>query len=230
MLTKELLVSRRPNGPRLLVYGAGVHAQVVIETIHRQGRYEIAGLLDDDPAVTGRTVLGIPVLGGAERATELWADGVTHCFVAIGDNRQRRRKVEELLALGFELATVIDPTAIVLSQVRIGAGALVLGHGHIGVNAALGTGCLVSVSCVVGHDCVLGDYVHLTPGVLLGGNVRIGEQSFLGLGCSVLPRLRIGHRVTVGAGAAVVRDLPDNVVAAGIPARVIHDIESEGAG
>jgi sugar O-acyltransferase (sialic acid O-acetyltransferase NeuD family) len=223
-------VSRRHNRPRLLVYGAGVHAQVVIETIHRQGRYALVGLLDDDPAVTGRTVLGIPVLGGAERAAELWADGVTHCFVAIGDNHRRRLKVEELLGLGFELATVIDPTAIVLSRVRIAPGTLVLGHCHIGVNTALGTGCLISVSCVVGHDCVLREYAHLTPGVLLGGNVRVGEQSFLGLGCSVLPGLRIGHRVTVGAGAAVICNLPDDVVAAGVPARVIRYIKSEEAG
>ncbi len=223
-------MSRSGTRPRLLVYGAGVHAQVVIETIRRQDQYELTGLLDDDPAVVGRNVLGIPVLGGVDRAPELRADGVTHCFVAIGDNHQRRLKAEELVALGFGLATVIDPTAIVLSQVRIGAGALVLGHCHIGVNTALGTGCLVSVSCVIGHDCVVGDYAHLTPGVLLGGNVHIGEQTFLGLGCSVLPGLCIGHRVTVGAGAAVVRDLPDNVVAVGVPARAIRYINREEAG
>ncbi len=223
-------MSRRPNRPRLLVYGAGAHAQVVVETIRRQGKYEFAGLLDDDPAAVEGTVLGLPVLGGVERAAGLRADGVTHCFVAIGDNHRRRLKAEELLTLGFELATVIDPTAIVLGQVRIGAGTLVLGHCHIGVNTALGTGCLISVSCVVGHDCVLGDYAHLTPGVLLGGNVHIGDQSFLGLGCSVLPGLRVGRGATVGAGAAVVRDLPDNVVAAGVPARVMRYLNREEAG
>jgi sugar O-acyltransferase (sialic acid O-acetyltransferase NeuD family) len=207
--------------PQLFVYGAGYHTQVVIETIRRQARYDIVGLLDDDPDKTGQTVLGIPILGGKDELPALLAAGVHFCFVAVGDNGDRRQIQKELAHLGFESVCVVDPTAIVLSEVAIGRGTLVLDHSHVGVGSSLGEGCLVSVGTVVGHDCSLGDYVHLTPGVLLGGHVRVGEESFVGLGASVLPGVTVGQRVTVGAGTVVIRDLPDDVVVAGVPARIL---------
>jgi len=124
--------------------------------------------------------------------------------------------------MGFELVSVIDPTAIILSGVSIGPGTLVLGYSYVGVDVRLGQACILSMNCLVGHDSSLGDYVHLTPGVRFGGNVNIGEESFVGLGAVVLPGVHIGRRVTVGAGAAVTRDLPDGVVAAGVPAEILH--------
>jgi len=215
-------VQAQSNKPRLFVYGAGKHSQVVVETIRRQGRYELLGLVDDDLAKKGRDMLGVPILGGHEQLASLLAAGVRHCFIAVGDNHARHQAMEELLRLGFEPITVVDPTAIVLAQTSLGPGTLILGHCHVGVNSVLGKACIISVSSMVGHDCCLEDYVHLTPGVLLGGNVRIGEESFLGLGTGVLPNVCIGRRVIVGAGAAVIRDLPDDVVAAGVPARILR--------
>jgi len=208
--------------PTLFIYGAGGHAKIVIETIKRQGRHNIVGLLDDDPREKGRELLGCQVLGGQEILDELQTAGVHRCFVAIGNNEARHQKSEDLLNMGFELVSVIDPTAIILSGVSIGPGTLVLGYSYVGVDVRLGQACILSMNCLVGHDSSLGDYVHLTPGVRFGGNVNIGEESFVGLGAVVLPGVHIGRRVTVGAGAAVTRDLPDGVVAAGVPAEILH--------
>jgi serine acetyltransferase len=49
----------------------------------------------------------------------------------------------------------------------------------------------------------------------------VGERSWIGIGASVIQQIRIGVDVTVGAGAAVVRDLPDGVTAVGVPGRVL---------
>lgn len=76
------------------------------------------------------------------------------------------------------------------------------------------------------HDTKLGDYSTLNPGVNLAGNVSIGEGCYLGIGCSVIQSITIGPWTTVGAGAAVTRDLPANVTAVGVPARVIKTKET----
>lgn len=58
-------------------------------------------------------------------------------------------------------------------------------------------------------------------GVSKIGKVSIGDEVFVGHGTIILPNVRIGNRVVVGAGSVVTKDIPDNSVAAGNPARVI---------
>ncbi len=53
--------------------------------------------------------------------------------------------------------------------------------------------------------------------------VSIGAGSWLGTNAVVLPGVSIGRHVAVGAGSVVTADLPDGVVAAGVPARIIKD-------
>lgn len=58
-------------------------------------------------------------------------------------------------------------------------------------------------------------------GVSHVGKVTIGDEVFIGHGTIILPNVRVGSRVVVGAGSVVTKDIPDNSVAAGNPARVI---------
>jgi len=61
--------------------------------------------------------------------------------------------------------------------------------------------------------------VHVGPGARLAGNVSVYEGAFLGIGSCVVPGCRIGEWATVGAGGVVVGEIPEGVVAKGIPAR-----------
>jgi acetyltransferase-like isoleucine patch superfamily enzyme len=73
---------------------------------------------------------------------------------------------------------------------------------------------------------VLGNGVHIGPGAVLSGCVEVGECSFVGAGAVVLPRIKIGRNVTIGAGAVVTKDVRENCVAYGNPARVAREIEA----
>ena len=70
---------------------------------------------------------------------------------------------------------------------------------------------------VLAHDAS----TQIPLGVSKVGRVIIGDKVFVGQGSIILPNTRIGSRVIVGAGSVVSRDIPDNSVAAGNPARVI---------
>ena len=78
-------------------------------------------------------------------------------------------------------------------------------------------------------DCVIGKNCTMLPGTVIGNKhfdsenepVEIGDNCYFGLGVKVFGRVKIGNNVTIGANAVVTKDIPDNAVAGGIPAKVI---------
>lgn len=101
-----------------------------------------------------------------------------------------------------------------------------------------GSGIVGHLEIVVGDDVWTGHHVYITDQnhgyhdldlpiskqVMPERPVSIGSGSWLGHGTVVLPGATIGRHVVVGANSVVTGDLPDNCVAAGVPARVIKHL------
>jgi sugar O-acyltransferase (sialic acid O-acetyltransferase NeuD family) len=204
----------------IFLFGAGGHGRVVYDVIERQTRYEVVVVLDDAAERAG-TLFAIPVTPGS-RVPELARAGPRMGIVAIGDNRQRAGVVRRLAAAGLGFVTAVDPSAQIGRDVTLGPGTVVMPGVVVNVGTRIGTHVILNTSCSVDHDCRIESVAHLAPGVRLGGQCTVGEATHVGIGASVIQGIRIGARVTVGAGAAVVADLPDDVVAVGVPARVVR--------
>ena len=87
----------------------------------------------------------------------------------------------------------------------------------------IGRHVILNLDCTVGHDAVVEDFVTSRPASTSPGNVAIGVGCDLGTGATLIQGVTIGHWTTVGAGAVVVRDLPANVTAVGVPAQPIKE-------
>jgi sugar O-acyltransferase (sialic acid O-acetyltransferase NeuD family) len=183
--------------------------------------YREIAFIDDDPARHGMRVLGLPVLGGSEELASLLSDR-DELFIAIGNNSLRADAWRRVQPLDPRLATLLHPSATVSRFARVGKGTLAMPRVVINAGARIGTNCIVNTGAIVEHDCVVQDYVHLSPAVSIGGGARVEEASHLGMGAIVLPGVRIGCHSVVGAGCAVLHDLPSGVVAVGVPARIIR--------
>jgi len=206
----------------LVLIGAGGHARVVLDIVRQAARYDIIGLLDRNSALHGTSLDGVPVLGGDDRIEVLRQQGVTHALVAIGDNETRCRLAAGLTARGFSLATAIHPKAIVAPDVSVGAGTVMMAGVVVNPGASIGENAIVNTGATVDHDCTIGACAHIAPGVHLGGGVRVGRLTLVGIGASVIQYKTIGCNVVVGTGAAVIHDVPDNVLVVGVPARVVR--------
>jgi UDP-perosamine 4-acetyltransferase len=87
----------------------------------------------------------------------------------------------------------------------------------------IGDQCIINTRALVEHDCVLEDGVEIGPGAVLCGRVHIGKNSWIGANATIKQRLIIGENSIIGAGSVVVTDIPSNVVAVGVPAKVISE-------
>lgn len=206
--------------PELIVWGAGGHARVVADIVRCAGRYAILGFIDDlQPRRAGETFDGAPILGGRDALAEHRG---AHVIVAFGNCPARLDAAQFAVGHGLQLAKAIHPSAVIAASARIGAGTVVAANAVVNPGAIIGENVIVNTAASVDHDCAIGDGAHLCPGVRLAGNVRVGEATWIGIGASVVDGVTIGRGARIGAGAVVVGDLPDGVVAYGVPARVVR--------
>lgn len=206
----------------IYVIGAGGHGKVVIDILRAMGKVT-AGVLDDNPACRDRQLLGIPVLGG----TNLLIAGQTYkLIVAIGNNATRRALVEKLERKHkIEWITAIHPQTIIAPSVQIGAGCMICAGAVIQPDTIIGRHTIINTATNVDHDNKIGEFVHIAPGCSLTGAVSVGENAFIGAGSTIIPGIHIGNSSIVGAGSAVIRDVAPGSTVAGIPAKLLTQIQ-----
>jgi sugar O-acyltransferase (sialic acid O-acetyltransferase NeuD family) len=194
------------------VIGAGGHGKVVVSTLRALG-YTAITLYDDDSCKWGRDILGAPVAGPIVEVRQGRHElGV----MGIGDNSLRRRLARRIPLAWLPL---VHPAAHVHPSVELGAGAVIFAGAVIQPETVIGSHVIVNTGATVDHDCTLESFSHLAPGVHLCGGVYVGEGALLAVGSSAVPNVRIGAWATIGAGGVVVEDLPNEVVAVGLPAK-----------
>lgn len=203
---------------RLILFGAGGHAKVVLDALLRGGR-EVVGLIDDDPAATGRLVLGLPVLGTRAVLASEWPGAAI--IPALGVNAARAALLDWLRDTPHPIASAVHPQAVVGAGVEIGGGSFLAAGAVVNPDTRLGDGVIVNTCASVDHDCRIGRAAHIAPGARLCGGVSVGDETLVGTGAIVIPGISIGARAVIGAGSVVVRDVPDGARVAGNPARAM---------
>ncbi len=209
------------NGMSVIICGAGGHGKVVADVLERGQRYRVLGFLDDRNELAGRQIGGHGVLGSIQGFLQ---NGIRQSplILAVGSNETRQRLAMEMKAAGTQFVTAIHPSAQIGRDVVIGPGTVIMANAVVNPGARIGAHVIINTAATVDHDCVVEDFAHIAPGAHLAGTVSVGQGALLGTGVSAVPAVRIGCWTVVGAGATVVRDLPDRVTAVGTPAVPIH--------
>jgi sugar O-acyltransferase (sialic acid O-acetyltransferase NeuD family) len=200
----------------LLVVGAGGHAKVVADILICQG-LQLDGFLDDDPRTWGTTRLSLPVLGGISTYADYAPGGLA---MGIGDNAARERIMAQMGQAAQSLwRNAIHPRSIIAASAHLGRGVVVAAGTVLNPDSVLGDFVILNTGATVDHDCIVGEYAHLAPGTHLSGGVSIGRGTLVGVGATIAPGYSVGEWAVIGAGAVVVSNIPDRVIAIGVPAR-----------
>jgi len=179
----------------------------------------LVGFLDDDLALAGAVIMGLPVPGAIAQLDELDHDAV---IVAIGNNRTRAHIFELVRARGERVINAIHPAAVLAPDVRLGEGVMICAGVVVNTGTVIGHNVILNTGCTVDHHNHIGNHVHIAPGVHLGGDVIIGEGTVVGIGATVIPQRTVGAWSAIGAGSVVSKDIPAHATAVGMPARVIR--------
>lgn len=194
------------------ILGIGGHAKVVIDAAIQSGN-KIMAVYDDDKSTHGTAFCNFEVKGSIDNSIQGKA------IVAIGNNVVRQIINKRLTQVRWK--TIIHPTAIISDDVEIGEGSVIMAGAIIQPGTKIGRHCIINTGACIDHDCNIGNYVHIAPNCGVAGGVTIGEGVFVGIGTSITQYLNIGNWSTVGAGSVVIKDIPSNCTAVGVPAKPI---------
>ena len=204
----------------LIIFGASGFGREVAWLVERINKnrptWNLLGFMDDNESLIGTTINGYNVIGSS-KDVDKYKDVFFVC--AVGASKIRKRIINKLGDCKF--ATLIDPSVIISDLVNIGEGTIICASNIVTVNINIGKHVIINLDCTIGHDAILKDFVTLYPSVNVSGITNIGECVELGTGTQIIQGKKIGNNTIVGAGSVVVKDLPDNCTAVGIPARPI---------
>ena len=206
----------------IAIFGAGGFGREVLALIKDINLitpiWNIVGFFDDGYE-EGKVFNGFPNLGGIEQLNQ-WKTPLS-VAVAIGSPAIRRKIVEKIANPLVDYPSMIHPSAWIGDQeyVEIGKGCILCAGVMITTNVRIRDFVILNLQCTVGHDAVIEDYAALMPSVNVSGEVTIGPGVYVGTGAQISNQVSIGEDTVVGAGAVVVKNLPANCMAVGVPAR-----------
>ena len=194
----------------IYIYGASGHGLVVADIAKACG-YEDIIFIDD---------------GDNKYPTFEDIKNTKHIPIAfgIGTNTTRKKLFEKVSASGFEIVSLVHPSAIISSNVIVDIGTVVMPNVVINANSKIGRGVILNSSSVIEHESLIEDFVHISPNVALAGEVIIKECSHIGIGSNVIQGITVGKNCIIGAGSVVIRDIENNKLCFGNPCKVIKEI------
>lgn len=206
---------------KLCIYCAGGLGKEVFDIAERinniHSLWDEIFFVDDTEGIGDKCYLGR--LFTFNKILEEFKHNDLEFIIANGEPIVREKLFVKLLENNFKIISLIDPLASISPSAKIGNGLIAYPFSIIASDTSIGNNVLVNAGSIIGHDISIGHNTVISPQVCIGGGTKIGSNSYIGMGSKIKEKLVIGSSVIVGMSSAVHRDISDDVIAMGNPAR-----------
>ncbi len=211
---------------KIIIFGSGDHAKVLLTEILKLKRYNFLGFCDEKKK-KNKTILQIrnkkfKILGNLSEIKKIVSKNKIYGIIGISENKIRKKIVRQTQNLkNLKWETIVSKDVKLNGNVSIGSGTFINTGTIINTNSTVGDHCSINTRSSIDHGCVFQDYSGTGPGVILGGNVKVEELSYIGIGSIIKNGLKIGRNSIVGAGSLVLKNCEKNSIFFGLPAKKI---------
>lgn len=210
----------------VLLGGSGI-GMIAASIARDLGHYQVNGFLND--FYSSGDLIGkyekIPVIGKTDDLPKYLKEKNTFFFIAyvgLQNEKETFKKIEGLQIPPERLATLIHPTAIIPKGFcSIGNGVLMAPLSQISPDTMVNDNCILLPNSFLGHDSTLDKFAHIATNSVVGANVHVGKAVHIGSNATIREKITIGNYSLVGAGAVVLKDVEENSVVVGNPAKVL---------
>ena len=228
---KKFIFDEQKNNSRskkIIIFGSGVHAKVILSEIIQIDNYDVIGFVDDTKKIgsiidnhKNRNYKIISDVKGIKKFINKDIMGI----IGVGSNFIRKNisnKVEKKYK-NFNWAKIVSNNSTLNGNVKIGKGSIIVSGSVVNTGTIIGDHCLINTSSSIDHDNIFNNFSSTGPGVTTGGNVELGNCSHLGIDSTIRHNISIKENTIIGARSLVLKNCDKNSVYYGSPAKKIRD-------
>lgn len=208
----------------ILLLGGGGHCKSILDSLNKLNHYDRIGLIiNENIALASQKV---PIVGCDEDLKKLFDEGWDSAFISvggIGNTKIREKLYSYIINIGFNVPSIVDPSAVIASNVQIASGCYIGKNAIVNADSCISECAIINTGAIIEHDCEIGKFSHIAPGAVLCGNVMVGFGTHIGARAVVKQGLKIGNRALIGMGSVVTHEIIDNIKAYGVPCREIKE-------
>lgn len=199
------------------IIGCGGNSKIVVDILNLCGN-TIVGFFDDnhDPTIL---IHGKYKLIG--KITDISYYPNINIINSIGCCKTRNKMYQELKHLDLNWVNCIHPSAYLSPSVNLGIGNIICYGAVINSCSNIGDFNLINTYAIIEHDCIVGNFNHFAPKSTICGSVIVNDINLFGVGSSSIPNIQIGSNNIIGAMAVIIKNISDNNVYVGNPAKKI---------
>ncbi|MCX6232347.1 MAG: NeuD/PglB/VioB family sugar acetyltransferase [Bacteroidetes bacterium] len=207
----------------MLVVGAKGHAKEILELLYQQNKLNGLYFYDDISDDLGEILFGqFPIIRSLKDVQKHFINN-PEFILGLGNPSLRKMLSVKLIEQGGKLISIIaKSSSIGHFDVQLENGINIMQNAMISNSVRVEMGTLINAFVSIHHDVIIEEFCEVSPHAILLGGCKIGAFTYIGTNATILPNIIIGNNVVVGAGALVTKNLPDNAVAIGVPARIIY--------
>ena len=207
----------------MIVVGAKGLAQEVLDLLDTNNQTENLVFFDDininEPDLLFNQ---FPILRTDEQAQDFLQNVDNRFIVAVGFPDVRYLLYHKFIKMGGQPVILYTTSSMIGKfNVKLGEGTLFGFNCAISNSVTVGKGAFINALAVVGHDSIIGEFCVICPSVNIAGHVEIGDYTFIGTGAIIYPKVKIGSNVSITAGSVIRKNIPDNSIVHGNPAKII---------
>jgi sugar O-acyltransferase (sialic acid O-acetyltransferase NeuD family) len=199
---------------RVLILGAGGGAALAIDIISRNPKQRAVGILDNNPQLSGKFFMGVPILGSFELVEKLLESDFFDSAIStiVKDVDEREKIYLNFLEKGVVFTNVISENVHIRLNVNIGKGNLITSCAFIGPCTIIGNNNFFAAGAIIEHHNKIGSNCTFGPNFTTSGAVEIGNNCKFGMGVLIEPYIKIGDKCLIASGNLIINHVKEKSI------------------
>lgn len=195
---------------RVLILGGGGGAALVLDILSNSMTQQAVAILDNNPSLTGTSLMGVPILGGFDLVTSLWQEQKFDALIStvVRDTADRAAIFERFRKIGIPFTNIVAPGASIRTETCLGVGNLIVHGCYVATGVVLGDNNFLAAGTFIEHHSSIGSHCTFGPRTALSGRVKVADRVKFGMQVAVEPFVEIGTESVIASGVVLTAHVP----------------------